>query len=488
MTKQYQSLTHTGPGTQSLTFGWEDFIKGQSTSINTMDGGFASDSTATNLLVNRGTITPSALPVNITSNLPGSYLGFAATCPSSEGGSFSQSAYLRAVDTLGDLYIYASTGVWTQPAFDSGSNTYDNIHSDMCFFNGSYYVSTANQGLKDDDVTQWTGTSTVVSDWFSSIFGHSLKRNVVHSLIVFNKSLYIADGNLLHKWDGTNFVYAVLTLTSEANITALSIDPQSGRLMVAYTQSAGFSEAPTIAKIGLYDGTNPTQFIKVCIIDDISFCIYPLGGQVFVFYGNNLGIWNDNGVTFIRDGFGPDTGLKQRVTNIGNDLFFVNGTSIMCYSEVLGGGQKVFFNISTDNNISGYLALFYLDGGTSSLGYSANNSGTLLLKSFGILGSGSSSSITQLNTNHYFFPRRAYIRAIDIMIDPILASGETITPTLVTDIGSTIATTPTQMTSSMQRTTRFDFQSIPTTYCKLKLAMATASSLRQVVIYYELAE
>src|ERR1035437_717976 len=436
MPKAPQLLSHTGAGLQSVKLDHDDFTKGASTSNTFGDAGFSPDSYNINLINLVGEITPTAAPgadvaypyftKGIVATYPGSYFG-------GVNNIFGMTAY-------GEFVYRGKTfgGAWTTSGAIDTTHAYTKDFSDICFYNGTTYATSHYDGVTgvNEDMSTWAGngTSSIVTGWFKTNFGVYFQQGKPHPLLVFNGYLYIADGAFLWKWDGASSYIKVLTLESYSAITALAIDPNSGRMMVAYTTQVGSTSntaltvAPAISKIGLYDGTNPTQFVKLVIMDDVVRSMYSVGGTVYVGYGTSLGVWNGAGVTFLRQLNNVVT--KQLITNVGNDIYFCDGNTVWCYTEMQGLGKKVFYKIYKVPTGEVLQFICNIDG-VSMINFgtkdgSANNRAYTL--KVNVAGDYTQTAVFKSNAFHFMKPM--YIRAVDIIMGALLGANETITPVI----------------------------------------------------------
>ena len=490
MAKQTPLLSHTGAGAQSITIGWEDFIKGISTTDKVSDGGFSPNSYNINLLPQVGEISSTASPTEYVS-FSGTYTGLCATCPNVDIGGVSGKA-VRGITTLGDFYSGTSAGAWTTPVTDS-TNTYQSGFSDMVSFNGKYYASSHNAAT-GDNVCSWDGVTTIVVDWFHTNFSNYLSLNCPHPMLVFNNYLYIADGNKLHRYDPLSsspdtYHYAQLAIDSDAVITSLAIDPNSGRMMVGYCQVWQNATYPTHSNVGLYDGENPAKFVKLVPMDDIVHTMFSVGGTVYIVYGNTLGIWNGAGVTFLRTLASGSFTHKQTIMNIGNDIYFHDNGYIYCYTELKGLDKKVFFTFYKNVTGQNLQTLFNLNNKSLISFSNIDGSNLYHLWKLDVSAVGSQSQLGLFYSNWYYFPRPVYVRAIDFTTDGLLTSGDTMTPSINDDMGNNIAFIPGALTvSNTTQTNRMTTDTNPTTCFQFVLTMTSVKPFRRATVYYDLAE
>lgn len=494
--KQNPLQSHTGRGAQQFSIGYEDFVKGMSTSDRINDGGFSSNSYNINPSSSLGQLASSAPASDITLTLPGAYNSFVASCPFEDGmnvasdpPSVTISGYSRAaVTTTGDFFRIKGAGFWTNPVGDT-VNSYNFTYSDMVYYAGFFYA-TSHNAATGDNVCRWNGATTVVTDWFHTNFSHYLSLNVVHPMLVYNKNLYIADGPFLHMYDGTNYTYQLLSLASDQIITALAIDPASGKMLVATATTAGFS-GQVIARIGFYDGFNPTQFQKVVIVDDIVYSIFPMGGNVYIGYGDAFGQWTGNGIKFYRQLPVGTAITKHRITNIGNNIYFVDGdgTYITCLTEILGLGAKAFSYLY--KNPYTIRTLFAQNGstdGTSILQMDYSTGLANKLSTIDALMPGTKDQTAYFYANPKYFDRPVYIRGVDLQMDGTFSSGESVAVSFLDENNNVKALTPTITSSYPYRRNRIDGDPTPTLSAQIILTIATAVPVRRVTIYYDNAE
>lgn len=364
-----------------------NFVKGMSTSSNLADGGFSPESEGINLLANPGVVHASP-PLTLLGTVDGRII---ASCfDSFQSNSVVVDKYL--ITDAASIYILKGgvpTRLGTAGGLGSSNNFKPGAVDCVQFdFDGSgnpqVYVSNGANASGDIarvvvDATAATGTIT--NNWGSTVSGGTSLTNNPHPMIVFNKTLFIADGKYLHTWDGTTFVKRVLTLRDVECITALNIDPSTGRMLIGVASRGSLSstsgditrKVSNQAYIGLYDGINPTQFLRKIPVDAVITTILNCAGVSFITYGDCFGYWDGKGLNFLRKlnvQFGEmDAGInyniyKQKICNIQNVIFiavnpgttnpFLSNTStlVIGYGEVQAG-IKAFFNVFTngDGNI-----------------------------------------------------------------------------------------------------------------------------------------
>ena len=349
-------------GSKQFEITHDDFIKGMNTSNDLDDGGFSNKSTNININGQPGWITARGNTGVISSNLGDTTLGAAAGSQMLGRAHFSDGVTnkLGCFDSNGNYYtIDLSSDAISLVLTDFVNNyagyegIYDMIsYTNESYFNSVFYITTPTQ------ILLWDGASGLDFIWWTSTKHQTaLVSNVPHKMCIWNKLLYITNGNILISYDGLyggsgTVVADVLTLPKEQIITEISVDPGTGKLILAVANNSyvtnRFDGASTKnAYVGIYDGWNPTQFMKKIPVDMPITSFYNLSGTIYIIYGQNLGNWNGSGITFLRKLHTNQTAIgvvnRQKIINIGSTLYLAEGNNILAYGETIGKQDKVFY-------------------------------------------------------------------------------------------------------------------------------------------------
>jgi len=329
-------------GSKKIEIGPREFMRGMSTSQYTEDGFFSPNSFfGLNLSAVPGVIWGQYPSTLIDSGVSERYI---ASCIDST--DIGKKKYL--VTTLGNFYSY--TGAAKSLEFTENTKTYTYGKTDLVQYKGFLYC-TSSVDITRATVGAGGSLSAATPTWWTVTRGHSaLNASFIHCMVVYEDNLWIADINGLHKWDGTTSSTFALQLTSDQAITALGIDPSSGKMLIATTQGPNFSNtSPKVNKILIWDGFS-NKPLRSVIVDDMVTCFYSMGGMVYIGYGKNLGYWNGSGVSFLRrlaniesQTSGDYLMYKPHITNIGSCLYFVDGDKVYAYESLQSGSQKVFY-------------------------------------------------------------------------------------------------------------------------------------------------
>ena len=333
------------PTTKKIIIDSREFLRGMTTSKYTDDGFISADTNVgINLVAVPGAfyLQQSTTFVTPAEGTTGSLI---ASC-SGAGLSGGQDNYY--ISNANKFYNYKD-GVMTLGANGAGVKQYTSPNTDIIFYKESLYATSTV------DITQLTlGAAYAITNfgtetWWTVTKGKlALNSLYPHPMLVYEDILWIANAVSLHKWDNTTATENALVLVDNSTITALGIDPGSGKMMIASTQGPNSSgNIPRINKISFWDGVS-NKVLRAIIVDDMVTSIYSVGGTVYINYGQKLGYWNGSGITFLRklkNVLYDSTYLtyKHRITNIDNTLYVIDGKSILAYESLQGGGPKVFY-------------------------------------------------------------------------------------------------------------------------------------------------
>lgn len=475
-------------GKYQITLDGGQFVRGQSVSDYSDDGGLGSSSVNLNMLATPGVVYPISQPTTIRTAGGADPLDvFIASCEDTN----TTGNYRLLLDKAAHFYTYDGTNITLDK---TGSATYTQGRADMVYSGlGAYAAYASSNG----DVTKWlVGTSIDETWWSATVGGTALGNTVPHPLLMFGSLLYIADGQYIHAFDGSTHQNAMLTLQPNEIIYSLGIEPGSGLIMIG-VQTKGTINLGNVQNakyyVHLWDGFSSTIRRRVPV-DDLPTCMYSNAGQVIVGYGQNIGAWNGTGITFLRrlasNPAAKETLLyKHHITNIGRTLYYVDGVNAMAYGQIVPG-VPAFWNAYQDSTNT--ISLLANVGGNN-LGMAFNTSSTKSFVTMATLTAGTSTAT--IYTNNIDFPRPVFIRRMRVFttgvthtsafgvggIAIIDEKGVVNQPTVKTFIQPVNATT--------QYVFDFDFTSLKLQMAQPRVSMDTqAAGLVRVVLYYDIAE
>lgn len=362
-------------GKNVIEIGPEDFLKGMTSSPETSDGGFSPETTAVNITSRQESLGILYAPTDITdksTNLNGNIV---ATCSDPDSGV---GVFKYIVTATGRFISTDSSNVLTVRRTSAGAKTYQFPTTDVVVYKNALYATSTN------DITKSTGANLATtfdeSWWDTTMTKSALSTGVPHPMLVFEDYLWIADGNKLHKTDGSTGTEGFLTLIDGLVIQSLAIDPGTGKMLISATDGPNGSDTlPRQSKIYVYDGFS-SKPSRAVIVDDMVTEMYPLGGVVFMFYGQNVGYWNGSGITFLRrlanvTLSGTSLVYKHRVTNVGKVLYIADGVDLLCFEDTLPGGKKWYVNQRITASFNSYLDVIFNAGSNIiGVGYDSNGS------------------------------------------------------------------------------------------------------------------
>lgn len=369
-------------GQKSIEINWTNFTKGHTTGDTTTDGGFSigvnpSDgiqASVINPIVQPGVLNFPASPTDKSANLLGVMI---ASCEDPAGNAHRLFISSRTGSTpteanAGRYYSCDSAGTLTlQHAVDT-TQTYIVGKTDLIGFQGEAYVTSSTY------IQRWQQPGTINLTFLQ--FTSSLASSAPHPALVFEQNAFFADGNQLWRMNvaGTPPT-VILTLSSGQVITALGIDPGSGKMLISIVSQFNISDTiPSVSMVGYYNGYS-NKLDKIVIVDDMITAFYPVGGTIFITYGSRFGYWTGAGISFLRKlNVSYDNSeliYKCKITNIGEVVYIAEKNRILAYGEViLGQGKRFWYcleNIPV-NNLSFVTNLGSNSSTAQNLAYSFN--------------------------------------------------------------------------------------------------------------------
>lgn len=480
-------------GKYAIEIGAKEFLDGMTSSPETDDGGFSPETSAVNITSSQTTLGVLYAPTDVvdkSTNLNGNIIA-AVSDPDSGVGV---NKYI--LTSTGRFISADSSSVLTVRRTSAGSKTYSFPNSDIAVYKNALYATSSN------DVTKSTGAnlaSTFDESWWDTTISlNALTTGIRHPLLVYEDYLWIGNGNQLHRTDGTTGTEGFLTLNAGLVIIALGVDPGTGKMLIAASEGANGSDTlPRQCKIYVWDGFSAKPS-RAVIVDDMVTEIYPLGGVVYMFYGQNVGYWNGSGITFLRklksvSLSGTSLVYKHRVTNIGKTLMIADGVNVLCFEETLPGQKRWYVNIQQNASFNNYLdAIFNMGSNVLGIGYDTNGS----TPAFCVFDrSARSAGSINFYSKKYKFPRPVYVREIHIeYLDQVAASATTgtivlrdqsftsiATPSLTNDSSSaTYEITRTVTSNKKIRTLQVNYSNSGFT--------STVAGIRRIVVNYDVVE
>lgn len=350
-------------GKKILEIDGEEIILGMSTSGQLSDGIFSPDSYGINLFTTPGTIRQQQVPTDKSSGLTGEII---ASCED-QTGSYTRVFVSTDTDQDGRFFSASSDGTLTARGVEDTGANYIDGRTDMIDYRNEVYTTNSTY------IVRWSsvgGANTFNYTFFS--FNDSAAP---HPALVFEDNAYYGDGNrLLRQTSAGGTPTTILTLPTGQIITALGIDPGSGKMLIGTVGQYNVSNTlNTMSRVLFYDGFS-NKASRSVIMDDMVTAFPTTAGDLYVAYGSSLGYWNGSGSTFLRkydiDDNNQELLYKHRFTSYGQTLFSVQKNDIIAHGPLRIGGGKVFYPIIRNylNNSNNIRFVTYLGtGGTDGI-------------------------------------------------------------------------------------------------------------------------
>lgn len=329
-------------GKKIIEWNYVDQVKGMSTSGQIADAGFSPVTDGMNLSTNPGVMFNPPAQIDASAGVTGAMI---ASCEDPTGNYdrlYTSSTTIAGGD---GRFFSLSAGVITQRGSTDSSHGYVFGKTDMIAFDGEAYITSAT------DLVRWSSIGS--SNTFNTSFFAFNDAFAPHPALTFNNFAYYGDGNqLLRQSAAAATPSAILTLPASWVIVALGIDPGSGSMLISVIGQINLSDSINSGcRIGFYDGFS-NQVSRYVQVDDMVTAFAPTEGSLYCSYGQNLGLWNGSGITFLRHmalNFDyTELMYKQHFTSIGSTLLFVERARIIAYGPVRQKGDNVFYPVLTN--------------------------------------------------------------------------------------------------------------------------------------------
>lgn len=393
-------------GKFQVPLGYAEFISGMSSSDYSKDGGLGTSCVGLNPFVVPGVMYGLANGTDISTNVAGNII---ASCEDSNSTS-PNNRYL--VDDKANYYSYNGSAI-TKVKTGAATTKYKKGKLDFISFDSKFFATLT------DALAKWDGSTTLDEAFFSFSDG-----SAHHPVLIFEGSLFIADGNVLLSMaangSGTATPATALTLSSKEKIVALGIDPATGYMMISIQTVYDLSDTiPSLKAVYLWNGGTIKPARKI-LVDDMITAFFNLEGRVYVGAGQTLGVWNGSGVTFLRKFKNvtlsqTDLPYKHNFTNTRNILHVIDGNQVLSYGAVVTGKMGFFYTAyaPTGSASQNFLSCIFPCG--SNRIAVAYDQGSTTYKVYSFDYSSTSAAIPSIYFNSVYFPRPVWIRKIRII-------------------------------------------------------------------------
>lgn len=466
-------------GAKSFDIDGSDFIKGISSSNYLMDGGYSPQTFGVNTTYTPGLLYGQSPAVDQTDALIGT---LRASC---EDPTTAASAAFYRLFVASDGTYYTWDNSTLALVHTDGTNPTKYGRADMVGFGNTYVYTTNEVGI-----VEWQ-VGTAFNDTFY-VFTGANGPNVPHPALVFEDNAFYGNGNTLLRQTGIGVAPAViLTLPTNQVIVALGIDPGSGRMLISISDGLNASDAQVkVFRVGYYDGFS-AKLLKVVIVDDMITCFHPVGGSLYITYGQNLGYWTGAGIQFVRalniSLTSAALAYKQHVTHIGTTLFVIENSKILAYGNIIRGQSPVPYYVfdNTPSAVETTISLI-TNVGSGQIGYGYVDANAV--PKFFVLDTTSVSSTGGVpwRSNRYIFPRPVTFNQVVIEYGISLPTdGSTVGTLSVTNDRQvqTIIKTITNTQSNMY-TIEAPWPDIQTRSIQISYTFQAQYPIRRITVFY----
>ena len=465
-------------GRNKIDIDWRNFGAGMSTTNESVDGGFSPDSNRVEIQQTPGTLKCLPAPTDASTNLTERII---ASCVDPK-----YSGQNRMVLDLGGSFYWLNGTTLTKKVTAS-SETYASGKTDFIAFNGSYYATTVG-----GDISEWDGATGLVEDWWTNA-SHLNKtgldpQTAWRPLLVFEKHLWVGDRTRLHRIANDDTVsYGQIVLDTFESITALGTDPQTGYMLIGVTTGVNANNsAKGIDKILIYDGFSDKP-LRSILVGGLVTAFHAVDGQVYVFYGNKVGLWNGAGISYLKtfDFANSSSSLAypHHITSIDNTLYVADGREVLSYGEVYPG-QKVWSK-PTRNTASTEELTCLTAYKSVNLALSYYNSQLFVLD----MTDTDNGTGGKFLSNVYTFEDDIYLREVDIEYDSNVASDESFIGTVNFYLDGQVKTyTSLSNDVSQLQVLTLNLEDERCRRFQLEYNFTDPTAIRRFTIYYDRAE
>lgn len=467
-------------GKNQIQLGADQIISGMSSSDYATDGALGVSSMGLNPFVTPGIMRSIAGPSEISASVVIDNL--IATCEDSNAAS-PNNRYM-----LGDAgNYYTSTNGVSITKKVTGSDTYIAGKTDLISFAGFFY------GTSTTHLTKWDGSASLTENFKS--FGDG---NAHHPLLAYQGFLMVGDGNTVSSLQNDNSTYNtnVLVLQSKEKIVAFGIDPQTGLMMISIQTVYDVSDTiPSLKAVYLWDGISAKAARKI-LVDDLITAFYNVEGQVYIGAGRTLGVWNGNGVTFLRKLQNValnnvDLPYKHHFSNTRNILHVIDGPQVLSYGAVVSGKHGFFYTANTQGGSTSHITCVFPVGfDHTAIAYSPSGS-VFNVYSFDF--SSTSAGGGTMYFNNIYFPRPIFVRRMRIFTTGITTTAGIGGTAIVDEKGvinqSQVNTFVVLSANSPQYIFDYDFTSLEIQAIQPRINFGTQGfGFVRAIVYYDVAQ
>ena len=247
-----------------------------------------------------------------------------------------------------DGKYYSTSGTTIAEIGDDSAHAANYIKGrvELKYFQGDFFAT--NNG----DIVQFENNLTTFdySWWVTTKGKTALSILGPHPMEVVEDTLYIADLEKIHTFDGATAVYNQVSLPIGYVITAMRVHTDGRYLKVFATDTYNFShDDKSQSKLYIFD-TVTLEFVNSYDLEEQVEGAINSGGICFCTYGDNFGYFTGSGLKLIRKitlpGSGADPLYSPAISILNNTVLFPSKDYANAFGDVSGKGDIFFFPLS----------------------------------------------------------------------------------------------------------------------------------------------
>lgn len=453
---------------ESILVNKDNWQLGVSTSDRHTDGGFSTARKGHNLELHQaGLLLPQPVRTDLSSVVVSQIIAFTAD-PTFLGND----GY--ALDESGNYYTISGTTVTKRQTDSTRTFTYGT--SNLKTYKGSLFATSTNNISKLDA----SNITTFDPTWWTVTIGSTaLNAAYRHCMEVVEDTLFISDNNMLHTYNGVAGVYAAMSLPSYYNITNMILHTDGRHLIVFVAETVNYSHTRRArAKMYVIDTVN-FEFEREIDIDAQVEGSINVGGVIYVTYGNNLGFFNGDGITFLRRLETSPT-YSHSMANKEGVLLVREVNAVLAYGNLGGKGNVFWYPYQTvaANTLSG---IYYYGSGKILTSSSGQKLDLLDFTTF--------AGEAEWDSNYYTFPGKVWVRKIVVETE-YMTSGSSMLFSFVDQSQNVSSVLSMAHSTDGAVNHKEAFTNFLTNMFKLRIGFSAGNTkgVRNVTIFYESAE
>lgn len=384
----------------------KNFIAGESSADYVSDKGFSPSSYAVNLTKKRGVLHFG----NTVTDRSGAVLTGNIIASADDRNYLGNDKYL--LDDEGAFYTLSGS---TLTKRQDSASTFIQGTSDLVQFNLVTYATST------DSLHELTGADLATCE---RLWGASLDASFRHPLEIVEDEMFVANKNVIYYLNNSGTTGTAFTLPTQVNVTSLR-KHTDGRTLIAFCGTTGdLNGAHTRPGIGKAYLCDPIlrDWIKEIDLEEQVEGSKTVGGVIYVTYGNRVGYFNGEGVSFLKQLDTSSVTYSHNLSNWNDILLVRDGFGIKAFGDL--GAGRVWWSMYNNQESTTSKHLNFISAKGSNLiltGYAPSAGAGLLYE----IDPGGDSQAGIFYSNRIDFGQEVNIKRIDIIHDQTNSVGIT---------------------------------------------------------------